>query len=795
MTKILSLLFFFTTIWMFSQETTKVSFEFKKVGLEFVLEDVEDAFNVSFSYLDENVVGTYISVKKANYSFLEITTEIERLTLLKIKKHTTGIYLIVKAGTGATSNAVCLTTEICPFPTELLKNVIVKSYLTRGISKNLDNSFTIIPLKLAILPGLTEPDVLKTIQQLPGVKSPNETATGLYVRGGTGDQNLVQWDGIKMYHSGHLFGMISGFNPNIKQKIHFYNKGTNPRFGDKIASVIDIQTDSDIPHKTQVSIGSNALSADIYVNQPLVKDKLNIQLSGRRSFTDLYQSPTFIKYSEKVFQNSRVRATAARGAEKAVESTTNNFFYQDYNAKVNYHYSTNSHFYFSGIFIDSDLNNDLKNTDLATLTNDKLDINNTGYSLNWKKKWNANFSSEIKAYYSQYKLNYYNNKTFLTKEPSEFFTKKNRILDSGMGLETNYKVDEKSALTSGYQLSGNHVQHLYQAGTQELNVRLDAKDAIVNTHSFYSTYYYTMPNTIHLLAGFRYNYYANLKEASLEPRVLLNISLSNKLSATISGEFKSQTISQINETVISELGLENQLWILSDASDFPIIKAKQTTAGLTYKHNRWTVDLDSYYKRTTGITSLALGFLNIMDTNSFHKGESFSKGIDLYIKKDLKNFRAWGTYSYNSVENKFEGVNENELFPSSSEIKHALNFSMAYKMKKMQFALGWYWNTGKPYTLAKEMYEHDVPYWDYDGVNTENLPNYHRLDFSAMYHFDLSKRNGVKAKTGIAFYNLYNKDNVLNIEYHTDNIPGGGIARVERHSLGFTPNLFFRVSF
>jgi len=793
MAKTLSFIFLFSTFLMFSQETSKVSFGYKEVGLEFVIEDIEDGFNVSFSYLDENVVGKYISIKKSKYTFSELLHIIELQTALKFIAHSKKTYLLVNKDEEETNEGECPASELSPFPIEHLKNVVVKSYLTRGISKNLDNSFTLTPSKLAILPGLTEPDVLKTIQQLPGVKSPNETATGLYVRGGSGDQNLVQWDGIKMYHSGHLFGMISGFNPNIKQKIHFYNKGTNPRFGDRVSSIIDIQTEMGIPKYTHASFGSNALSADVNVNVPIIQKKLNIQVSGRRSFTDFYKSPTFIKYSDKVFQNSSFKSSTK---SKGLESITNSFYYQDYNAKINYHPSSRSHFYFSGIFIDSDLDNDVRNTEFQTLTNDKLDINNIGYSLNWKKKWSAQFSHEIKLYYSNYKLNYYNSKTFPDRQPMEFFNKKNRILDSGLGLETNYKISKYGLLTNGYQLSGNNVQHFYQAGTEEVNVRLDEKDAIVNTHSFYTTYQYTKTDFFHLLAGYRYNYYSNLQTARIEPRVLMNFSLSNHLNLTFSGETKSQTISQINETVISELGLENQLWILSDAKDFPIIKSKQATAGFTYKRNRWTIDLDTYYKKTTGITSLALGFLNIMDPKSFHKGESYSKGLDLYIKKDLKSFWVWGTYSYNTVTNKFEDVNANNTFPSSAQIKHAANISMAYKVNKLQFALGWYWNTGKPYTFAEEKFnDEDIPYWDYKEINSMQMPDYHRLDFSSMYQFNVSKRKRIKGKTGFALYNLYNRDNVLNVEYHTNNLPGGEIAKIERHSLGFTPNLFFRLYF
>ncbi len=792
MYKYLSFLFFFCTIYTFSQRTTAVRFEYKDSNLEIVLADIEDAFDVSFSYLDVTIVDKTLSIPENQFKLEQLLELIENQFSLVFVKHGARNFLIVKRKSKTKSLEDYTNLSSCPVSVELLKKVVVKSYIARGISKNKDNSFTIIPHKLSILPGLTEPDVLKTIQQLPGVKSPNETATGLHVRGGGADQNLVQWDGIKMYQSGHLFGMISGFNPNIKQKINFYNKGTNPRFGGSVASVIDIKTDSKIPTKLKLGLGVNALSLDTYINAPIVKNKLSIQLSGRRSFTDLYRSPTFVKYSQKVFQHTKPNKSNKETRE--VENTTNSFFYQDYNAKLNYHPSNNSYFYLSAIYIDSNLDNNIEDTDLQILSNDKLDVSNIGYSFNWKYKWNSKFSHEIKSHYSLYKLDYNNTKKDVEKS-LELFNKKNRILDSGIGFETNYLINTNTTITAGYQLSGNDVQHLFSSGNEALSLVLDSKEDYINTHSFYTTYQYNRENKINLLGGFRYNFFSNRQEAGFEPRLLINLSLTKHLEATVSTEVKSQTINQIKETVISDLGLENQVWILSDNKNFPILKSKQYTAGLTYKKNRLTIDLDAYYKHLDGMTSLSLGFLNNIDPKSFHRGETYSKGIDLYIKKDINKLAIWGTYSFNTIDNRFESINDNKLFSSSSEIKNSFNISTAYRYRKFKLALGWYWYEGKPYTDAVEAYNDEgVPYWKYKEVNSMQMPNYHRLDLSAMYHFNISKKNGIKAKTGFALYNLYNKDNILSVEYHASTVPGGNLSRVERHSLQFTPNIFFRIN-
>ncbi|HEY4617322.1 MAG TPA: carboxypeptidase-like regulatory domain-containing protein, partial [Flavobacterium sp.] len=98
---------------------------------------------------------------------------------------------------------------------EELNQVLINVYLTPGLQKYLDGSTVLNTKKFGILPGLIEPDVLQSIQVLPGVESTNESIANINVRGGTNDQNLMIWDNIKMYHSGHFFGLISAYNPNL----------------------------------------------------------------------------------------------------------------------------------------------------------------------------------------------------------------------------------------------------------------------------------------------------------------------------------------------------------------------------------------------------------------------------------------------------------------------------------------------------------------------------------------------------------------------------------------------------
>jgi len=187
-----------------------------------------------------------------------------------------------------------------------LNEVVVYQFLTTGITKQQDASVTLDIEKFGILPGLIEPDVLQTIQALPGIKSVDETVSDINVRGGTNDQNLVLWDGIKMYHSGHFFGLISAFNPYLIDKVTIIKNGTSAAYGDGVSSVINIQTQNKINDSFVGGAGFNLLSGDIYGQLPLSK-KVSVQFSARRSSTDFINTPTYNRFFEKVFQDSEVK--------------------------------------------------------------------------------------------------------------------------------------------------------------------------------------------------------------------------------------------------------------------------------------------------------------------------------------------------------------------------------------------------------------------------------------------------------------------------------------------------------
>lgn len=758
---LLILFLLITNSW--SQKVQQHFFDFNEAQLSLALSSIETQFDIKYSYVDSIVATKKISLLPKKYSLKAINTAIENQTDLKIIQIDARYFSIAQ-------------TIEEPIREEHLKEILVEGFLSKGIYKS-NQKIILLPQKIEALPGVTDADVLLSLQQLPGVKSPNETATGLYIRGGTADQNLILWDGIRMYHPGHLFGMISGFNPNVKQTVYYQNKGTNAKFGERISSVIDIQSTDKIDDELKINAGINALNADVYIIAPLIKKKLGLQLSGRKSYTEWLQTATFNALAEKVFQNTNFKNF----------SDSNKFQYEDYSAKLNYKPNENTDFSITGIFVDNNLNFTTE-TETKDIQNQKMMISNQGLSLHWNQKYGSRWNQKTLVYYSTYKFDYKKNKA-KTADTFELFQKLNRITDSGIDTGFDYQVSKQFNIEFGYQLFGNAVSHSFTSESQDLRILLDQKHLYNITHVGYSHLKYKI-KTWNFQAGVRYNYFSSLKANSFEPRLLIQKNISEALVFQTSFERKSQIMSQVRESVVNDLSLENYLWVLSDNETYPIQRANQYTVGLIYKANSWVFDVDAYYKMTQGITSLTFGFLNQFDS-TIHQGKGFTKGLDVLVQKNAPTWRAWLTYTFQDSQNRFEDLNDNQYFEINADIKHAFNISFYKKWNHFSLSTGWFWHTGKPYSELDATNQ-------VVSFNTQRLPVYHRLDISGIYHFHEQK--SWSGKVGFSIYNAYNQRSLISKEYERQYATIASTIQAtykvqDYYSLGLTPNVFVRFAF
>ncbi len=678
-----------------------------------------------------------------------------------------------------------------------LEEVIVYKFLTTGLAKEKDGSIRLNTDEFGILPGLIEPDVLQSVQALPGIKSIDERVSDINIRGGTNDQNLILWDGIKMYQSGHFFGLISAFNPYLTGDVQIVKSGTSASYGDGVSGIINMKSKDSISGQLFGGAGINLINVDAYTQFPL-NDKVSLQFSARRSITDFLNTPTYNQFSKRVFQDTKIQGGIISPNADNINREENFFFY-DFTAKVLYDISEKQSARFSFLAIDNNL--DYLETQNASGRTDQSNLNQTnlsfGGSLN--SLWSPRFSSNILAYYSRYNLDSEN----VINNGEQILDQRNEVFETSIKLNTTYEISPNLKWLNGYQFTETGITNFTDV-TQppfESNIK-----GVVRANALYSEItYQSNAKNLFVRAGARLNYLVNLryfKRVIPEPRLVLNYSPFTNFKIEATGEFKNQTSNQIIDLEQNFLGIEKRRWILSNEKqdtvpgnpNLPIVKSKQASLGLSYDKTKWFVGLEGYIKKVDGISTLTQGFQNQNQFNG-EIGTYEVKGFEFLINHKNRFFSTWLSYNYAINNYNFPDIIPS-TFPNNLDIRHILTFASTYTINHLKIGLGVNYRTGKPFTEPLDgdqgLNPDTLPITiNYKEPNSSRLPDYLRVDASALYDFNLAR--GIKGQAGVSILNLLNKENILNTFYRVNT--QDELEKVENISLGFTPNLSFRVFF
>ncbi len=688
-----------------------------------------------------------------------------------------------------------------------LDEVLISDYITQGISKKQNGSIEVAPEKLGILPGLIEPDVLLSLQLLPGIQSSSETASGIQIRGSSPDQNLVLFDGIKMFQSGHFFGLISSFNPYVTKKISLFRNGTSPKFGDRIGGVLDISSGDEVPD-FEAGFGVNLTHADGYIKTPLFNNKAGLVFSVRRSITDWIETITYKKFSESVFQNTRILDEVLNEKNKN-SNIDNDFYFQDYNLKFIVEISKKNKVSISNLYNKNRLNFSSENQRFREKVEDNITYQNTGTRFLWSHKTTSKFTQNIDFHTSEYTFDYYGKRIQTRNNTNDNSTRefeiKNHVNDKGINYDFTYNLNKNFQFGGGYQFSKTKVLYVYDTNfTTPNNLLLSTENSTNTTNALFSELKYSSSNS-YVSLGLRANKFASSKEWFFEPRLFASTKISASFTLKTSGEIKNQAVSQIIEYRNNGIGLENNIWAVAN-NEIPILNSKQVAVGFLYQRNGWNLDVDFYIKKVIGVTLMTDDIANSTQTSRvpfYISGESDITGLDVLLKKRFGKYRSWVSYSYSKTTQRFKELNNGNEFNGINGIPHSLTWSHTYKLKQLEFSLGWKIRSGIPYTEANSTHldTNNNLRITYESVNGKRLPDYQKIDFSSTYKFYFSKRKKVAGKVGVSLLNVLNAKNILDRTYELKFVNSQGnveeqkLVKVDRLSLGFTPNVVFRLSF
>lgn len=587
---------------------------------------------------------------------------------------------------------------------------------------------------------LGEVDIIRSIQLLPGVQSGSEGGTGLYVRGGGPDQNLILLDEAPVYNASHMLGLFSIFNGDAINDMELYKGGYPARFGGRLSSILDVKMKEGNNKRFEVSGGLGAIASRLTFEGPIVKDKASFIVSGRRTYVDLFTRPL-----------------NQANAENRNWNVIPDYHFQDINAKVNVQLGHNDKLYLSGYFgQDNFLYRDGR-FDFG------LNWGNTTGTLRWnhiftdKLFMNAtvvatDYNYDVEYAYTDREIKLFSNIKDLTfKQDFDFFPGGNHFVKFGFS-QTQHKLRPRG-VNGGTAGTDFDFQSTPELSSLESAVYL-SDDITLGARS-----------RLHL--GMRFSAFltGGQNYAAPEPRLSYLYRLSPNLSFKGSYSRMNQYIHLISNSAVP---LPTDIWYPSSAQTKPE-RSDQVALGLNGLLANGMIELNGevfgkYYQNLVEYSEGAnlIYFENIEQELTYGRGWSY--GAELFVRKQKGDFTGWIGYTLAWSTRQFDEINFGNPFPNKYDRRHDLSAVLHYKLNdKWTFSGNWVYGTGNAVTLPSggyfltdvpELFGNIVP--DYETRNGFRMPAYHRMDLSAIWHIRPEKGH---SELVFNVYNVYSRRN------------------------------------
>ncbi len=653
-------------------------------------------------------------------------------------------------------------------PTLTLQEVTVTGQKTQ--IENPQMSVNEIPVQtIKSLPVLLgETDLIKVIQLLPGVQSGSEGSSGLYVRGGGPDQNLILLDGVPIYNADHLFGFFSVFNSDAIQNVTLIKGGFPARYGGRLSSVLDIRM-KEGNNKSFHGEGSiGIISSKLMVEGPLIKDKCSFIVTGRRTYIDILAKPLIMSLSD--------------GANAG-------YYFWDFNAKINYILTEKDRLYLSfyggrdkayGKFKDNSWENESSSEKFG------LSWGNIITALRWNHEINQRLFLNVTGTYSNYQFAISDNMESTsngetTKSSFEYIS---GIRDWSAKAEFDYHPAPKHKIMYG----GSYTYHTFYPGisvfkmssTQDQSGNIDTTfgDDYIYTHD---AYVYIEDEIkigaqIVINPGLHYSLFM-VQDAvynSLQPRLSALYLLNEKWSVKAAFTMMSQNIHLLTN---SGIGMPTDLWLPATAKVAPQ-RSQQLAAGVFHNlPGGFEVSLEGYYKTMQNLIEYKSGadYFSRAETweNKVESGNGESYGAEILIRKNKGKTTGWIGYTLAWSNRQFR----DQTFPYRYDRRHDIGLAITHKISdRTDVGLVWVFGTGNAVSLPIEQYPamsdpFNPMVYDYnsinyfEGKNQFRTPKYHRLDIGINFHKQLKR---AYRTWSIGLYNAYNRKNPFIIYFETD---------------------------
>ena len=662
--------------------------------------------------------------------------------------------------------------------TKLLDEVTVRTEAVDRNVKKIEMGVNQLPIRnIKRMPALMgEVDIVRSLLLLPGVSTVGEGATGINVRGGSIDQNLVLLDDAPIYNSSHLMGFFSVFNPDAVRDVTLQKGSLPSRYGGRVSSVLDVRTKEPDAEKLAVSGGIGLVSSRLGIEGPIGSRKLTFLADGRLSANNF-----LFKLGPPNIRDTRARFYDLTTKVKYLPNEKNTFWVSSYISDDFMRFPSDS-------LLGLDVN--------ASRT--EFDYQTTNASLKWLHAFRDNLTMTLTGVMSRYasalgvpdSTNAFKLQSQLwsniAKAEFEYQTGKHKL---SFGLNATYYRLFPNTLKPG---SISNVQPLRLPEEQGLEAALFMEDEI------------TISPTISIIPGLRYSQFLNLGPSTVltygpegprqpenvtgekpfaagavtksyggvEPRLAFRWAPQADRSFKVSYTRMRQYLNLITNTTAA---LPTSRWKLSDANIRPQI-ADQLSAGYfrNFDNNTYEASAEVYAKNIQNAIDYRDGAQLLLTPNpetEILQGQGRAYGLELMVKKNKGFLNGWFSYAYSRslllINGPYAGekINNGQWFPANYDKPHTVNAVAIYRPSlTFSASFNFTYSTGRPVTVPyAKARVNGVVVPIYLDRNQQRIPDYHRLDMSLTWekHPDQSKRFWYSWVFSV--YNLYGRQNAYSV--------------------------------
>ena len=659
------------------------------------------------------------------------------------------------------------------------------------------------PRHIANLPNIGETDIFRSLQLLPGIQMGNTGFAGLYIRGGTPDQNQIILDGMSIYQVDHFFGFFSAINSNIVKDVQVYKGGFPAKYGGRIASVIDITGKSGSTKQQKFDLFTNMLSAGITYEQPLSK-RSSFILSVRRSFTDQYQT--------KLYDNIHDFLTSGSGLNIGAELPSDtisyeseylpNFYFYDINGKFTYLPNDRDivsiSFYEGKDYLGEEKNFDFESDSVGieqVMVDEQTKWGNTGIGANWVRRWSRTTKTQLfmatTRYFSNHDLDSY--WIIDTDETPAYLSQdNNQIEDQTARMNVNWNIGPRHDLEAGVSTTIYKTNYSVQLGDSVILI-----DHEINGNLFegYFQDRWALSPGLEILMGVRTSRFSKSNISYFNPRLSVFYRFTDKLFFKASTGITHQFLNRFSNDLITNGS--KFVWLLPNDNADPMT-AQQISLGIEYDTPHIFIGFDIYNKVIDNITDFSqLVFpvdTYIEETSTLvFKGSRTAKGLELLVRKKDGYLRGWAAYNYGIVECEFPDLNGGKTFLADHDRTHELKSAIIWSLGPWNMTVTGLISSGRVYTPNNNLMIRENENANYTLVadagmrNSKRLPIVHRIDMSVTRSLRLLAKNW---DIGISIFNLFNRRNISHRSYNLTTDPF--ITR-DIVMLGLTPTLSVRL--